>query len=172
VSHRTSIAWTVLSLALSPCAFAAERIHGLGLGLNSASSEDVTFKGFSAIGKIGLTEHWGVLVSFRFMKDDEDLSLGEEDSYEQIGLHAVYMWRPEKAARPHVKFGLARTGAKIRIPAVGSIRDDGLGWSVGYGLEAGSQKVAFFGDLEFARVKLFDENFEFRDVTIGIVFKF
>ena len=38
--------------------------------------------------------------------------------------------------------------------------------------DAGSEKIAFFGDLDVAVVELFDVDFDFVSVTLGVIFKF
>ena len=105
------------------------------------------------------------------MEDDENLLLGEEDEYTEIGVHGAYMWRPDNKVRPHVKFGFVQTDLEISVPGF-SIDDDGTGFSVGGGLEAGSEKVAFFADLDVSTVELFDVDFDFVSVTLGAIFKF
>ena len=175
--RRTAVCvLVILAMALSGSVHAAERKHGVGLGLASSTVEpenitDVDFAGFTVFGKIGITKNWGILVSYRDMEDDEDLLGGEEDEYTEIGVHGVYMWRADHKVRPHVKFGFVRTDLEISVPGA-SIDDDGTGLSVGGGLEAGSQKVAFFGDLDVARVDLFDVDFDFVSATLGVIFKF
>ncbi len=166
----------LLVIALSGSVLAAERKHGVGIGLVLSNVEpenatDLDFTGFTLFGKIGITENWGILVSYRDMEDDEDLLLGEEDKYTEIGVHGAYMWRPDNKVRPHVMFGLVRTDLEISVPGF-SVDDDGTGFSVGGGLEAGSEKIAFFGDLDVAVVELFDEDFDFVSVTLGVIFKF
>jgi hypothetical protein len=167
----------LLVIALSGSVLAAERKHGVGIGLVSSNVEpesatDLDFAGFTVFGKIGITENWGILVSYRDMEDDEDLLFGEEDEYTEIGVHGAYMWRPDNKVRPHVKFGFVRTELEVSVPGFLPADDDGTGFSVGGGLEAGSEKIAFFGDLDVAVVELFDEDFDFVNVTLGVIFKF
>lgn len=82
------------------------------------------------------------------------------------------MWRPGMGVRPHLKFGLARTDYEAKLPGFPKLSDDGTGISIGGGLEAGSQRVAFFGDCDFTSVSLFDEDFSIGNLTLGIIFKF
>lgn len=165
-------------LSVSGWSFGAEHKHGVGFGIDSATldtdtlPEALEFTGFTLFGKIGFTDNWGLLISLRDMEDDELLLGGEEDSYTQIGVHASYMWRPDKRVRPHVKFGIARTDFDAELPGNPTLSDDGVGISVGGGLEAGSPRVAFFGDADLQVVSLFDEDFAIFDVTLGIIFKF
>lgn len=177
INKRFAVLVALSFLAASGLSFGAEHKHGIGLGLDSATldtdslPEAIEFTGFTLFGKIGFTDNWGMFISYRDMEDDEDLLFGEEDSYTQIGVHAVYMWRPDKRVRPHVKFGLARTDFEAEAFGL-TLSDDGVGISVGGGLEAGSQRVAFFGDLDVNVVSLFGEDFTFSDVTLGVIFKF
>jgi hypothetical protein len=106
------------------------------------------------------------------MEDDENFLFDETDSYTQIGVQAVYMWRPSKTFRPHVKFGLERTDFEAEIGGLTVAADDGVGLAVGGGFEAGSQRVAFFLDYDFTAVELFDEDFETANFDLGIIFKF
>ena len=177
--RRTAVCvLVILVMALSGSILAAERKHGVGIGLVSSSVEDedgtveVDFTGLTLFGKIGITENWGILVSYRDMEDDEDLLFGEEDEYTEIGVHGAYMWRPDNKVRPHVKFGFVRTELEVSAPGFLPADDDGTGFSVGGGLEAGSEKIAFFGEMDVAVVELFDVDFDFVSVTLGVIFKF
>jgi hypothetical protein len=178
INRRLAVLVALSFLAACGLSFGAEHKHGVGLGLDSATldtdslPEAIDFTGFTLFGKIGFTENWGMFISYRDMEDDEDLLFGEEDSYTQIGVHAVYMWRPDKRVRPHVKFGIARTDFDAELTGFPTLSDDGVGISVGGGLEAGSQRVAFFGDADVNVVSLFSEDFTITDVTLGVIFKF
>jgi hypothetical protein len=159
-----------LALFLCVPADAAVSRHGVGgalvTGLLDCDSCPDTFEftGFSLFGKVGLTDNWGILVTYRDMEDDEAFVFGE---YTQVGVQALYMWRPSKVVRPHVKFGLERTDFDAPF-----VSDDGTGLAVGGGLEVGSQRVAFFLDYDFTMVELFDEDFEIANLDLGIIFKF
>jgi hypothetical protein len=174
---RTTVcALVVLLIVSSAPVFGAERRHGAGFGLCSGSGEpedgpELDFVGFSIFGKIGFTDHWGLLISYKDMEDDEDLLIGEEDEYTQIGAYGVYMWRHDRTVRPHMKFGFERTELQLSLFG-SSIDDDGVAFSLGGGLEAGSQKIAFFGDFDFTTVELFDVDFEIANLTAGVIFKF
>lgn len=80
--------------------------------------------------------------------------------------------QPSSRVRPHVKFGIARTDFDAELPGNPTLSDDGVGVSVGGGLEAGNQEAAFFGDADVQVVSLFQEDFTICDVTLGIIFKF
>ena len=86
-----------LTLILAVPAFGAEPKSGIGFGLtggvvdSDSLSDSLSFSGFALFGKIGFTDHWGLVVSYRDMKDDENLAFGEEDSYKQTSVQAVYM---------------------------------------------------------------------------------
>jgi hypothetical protein len=147
-------------LAVSGSSFGAEHKHGIGFGIDSGTldsdplPEALEFTGFTLFGKIGFTDNWGLFISVRDMEDDELLLGGEEDSYTQIGVHAAYMWRPDMRVRPHVKFGIARTDFDAELPGNPTLSDDGVGISIGGGLEAGTQRVAFFGEADATVVSL------------------
>lgn len=157
----------------------ATRLHMVGLGLtggrvdNDEFIDEFEFEGVSIFGKIGFTKNWGLMLTIRTMEDDEDFSSGAELEYDQLAVHAVYMWRPEMKVRPHVKGGIAFTDFEgSDFPGAGNFSDDGAGLSIGGGLEAGSEQVAFFGDYDITVVELFDEDTTFANVTLGIVFRF
>jgi len=167
-----------LTLILAVPAFGAEPKSGIGFGLtggvvdSDSLSDSLSFSGFALFGKIGFTDHWGLAVTYRDMKDDENLAFGEDDSYKQTSVHAVYMWRPGKIVRPHVKFGIERTEFEAKLPPFPTLSDDDVAGSVGGGLEVGTPKVAFFGDYDFTQARLFDEDFDIGNLTLGIIFKF
>lgn len=158
-------------------AAAAEGRHGLGGALVSgvldcdSCVDTFEFGGFALFGKIGLTENWGLLITYRDMEDDEDFFL-LEDTYTQLAVQGVYMWRPARQFRPHVKFGLERTDFEKEVPGSGTVSDDGTALAVGGGFEAGSQRVAFFLDYDFTVVELFDEDYDIANLDLGIIFKF
>jgi Outer membrane protein beta-barrel domain len=167
-----------LGLSLAAPAFAAEHNSGVGFGLtggvvdSDSLSDSLNFTGYTLFGKIGFTDHWGLAVAYRDMNDDEDLAFGEKDSYKQTSVHAVYMWRPGKIVRPHVKFGIERTEFEAELPPFPTLKDDDVAGSVGGGLEVGTPSVAFYGDYDLTRVRLFDEDFDIGNLTAGIIFKF
>lgn len=158
---------------------AETRLHMVGFGFtggivdNDEIIDEFEFEGVSIFGKIGFTDNWGMLLSIRTMEDDENFGFGAELEYDQFAIHAVYMWRPDKKVRPHVKGGIALTDFEGKnIPFVGDVSDDEAGLSIGGGLEAGSQKVAFFGDYDVTIAELFNEDTTFANITLGIVFRF
>jgi hypothetical protein len=166
-----------LLMTVSAVALAAERRHGVGLGVVAgtgepefAGADEIDFVGGQIFGKFGITDNWGVLITFRDMEDDEDVS-GLSAEYTQISVHGIYMWRPDNKVRPHVKFGLQQTDLELTALTL-TIDDDGSAFSFGGGFEAGSQKVAFFLDLDYTEVELFDVDFEGSNLTAGVIFKF
>lgn len=169
-----AIAW----LAGSVAAYAAENKHMVGVGLETAIvdvdglPDTLDFDGFSVFGKWGITNNWGILISYRDMEDAEDLLLGETDSYTQIGLYGVYMWRPDKVVRPHIKFGVTMVDLEVEAPGFPTTTDDDTAFAFGGGLEAGSPKVAFFGDYDFTTVSLLGSDTNIGDLTLGVVFRF
>lgn len=167
-----------LTLTLATLAFGQTKRHGVGITYDLANldSDDlpdaISFDGFTIFFKIGFTDNWGLFLDYRDMNDDEDLAFGEEDSYTEYSADAVYMWRPAKKVRPHVKFGLAYVDAEGEIPGFVSLSDNNIGLSFGGGFEAGSPRVAFFLDYEAVFVELFDADTFIGDLGLGIVFKF
>jgi hypothetical protein len=177
----------VLSLLLflfcaSLPALAADDRSGAGLGFTSGIVDmeflpaELDFVGYTLFWKFGFTDTWGLLVSYRDMEDDEILIFSEEDDYTQFAVHAVYMWRHGKRVRPHVKFGLARTDFDARSPFFPSVSDDDVTISFGGGLEAGSDKIAFFADYDFTQPELelfgFSQDTDVFGLTLGIIFKY
>ena len=168
----------VLALIFAAPVFGAESNSGVGFGLtggvvdSDVLSDSLNFTGYMLFAKLGFTDHWGLAVSYRDMKDDENLAFGEEDSYTQTAVHAVYMWRPGKIVRPHVKFGIERTEFEAKEPPFPTLKDDDVAGSVGGGLEVGTPQIAFFGDYDLTRARLFDEDFDIGNLTAGIIFKF
>jgi hypothetical protein len=159
-------------------AAAAENRHGFGLALVSGVADcdscpnSIEFTGFALFAKIGFTDNWGLQISYRDMEDNEDLLLDEEDTYTQFGVQAVYMWRPAKTVRPHIKFGLENTDFEGEIPGVLTYTVDDTALAVGGGFEAGSQRVAFLLDYDFTMIEILDEDFGFGNLNLGITFKF
>lgn len=179
MNRRHLIALTAIVWLAGSCgAVAAERKHMVGFGLDTAVvdvdsfPDSIDFTGFSVFGKFGITKNWGILFSYRDMEDDENLAAGEKDTYTQIGVYGVYMWRPDKKVRPHVKFGVSSVDLDVEVPGFFTASDDDTAFSFGGGLEAGSQKVAFFGDYDFTTVDLFGLDTDTADLTLGVVFRF
>lgn len=182
LTRYLAVAVSILGLSV----FDSEAVnrHGVGLGYDVAivdsdlffATED--FNGFSVFGKIGFTDHWGLFVWYRDMEVDEEFFGVFEEEYTQLGVHAVYMWRPDKTVRPHVGFGLARTDMDVDDFFFNVFKSDqGVGLSVGGGLEAGSEKVALFAEYEFTIVDLDvsvfgEEETRIGDLLVGIIFKF
>jgi hypothetical protein len=81
------------------------------------------------------------------------------------------MWRHGKRVRPHIKFGVANTVLKFKDYLDTQSVDD-LAFSVGGGLEAGSERVAFYADYDFTRVDYFGFDFDVASLALGIVFKY
>jgi hypothetical protein len=81
------------------------------------------------------------------------------------------MWRPAKKVRPHVKFGVERTDLEGKIPGFATVSDDDTTLAVGGGFEAGSQKVAFLLDYDITVADIFNEDFAFVNLNLGIIFK-
>ena len=181
MSSRACLIATILVLFLSIPGFGADRRSGAGLGLTRGTAEsdiafgeELDFEGYTVFYKHGVTDTWGVLVSYRDMEDDEDLAFGEKDEYTQLAVHAVYMWRAGKKVRPHVKFGLVNTDFEATVFGF-SLSDDDVTVSVGGGFEAGSEKVAFFADLDYTEPEveiLVTQEFEIANLTLGVIFKF
>lgn len=186
MSRRSFSTSMLLAFFLFLPAVAAEHNSGLGAALAGGAADcdscfDATaFSGFALFGKIGITRNWGVLITYRDMEQEDDdlfsLFFNEKDTYTQLAVQGVYMWRPSKTVRPHVKFGLERTDIEREIPGAPKVSADGTGWSVGGGFEAGSQRVAFFLDYDITGVKLDfgafnDEDFAFANLNAGIIFK-
>jgi hypothetical protein len=166
-----------LLTTVSAVALAAERRHGVGVGVvigtgepDFSGTDEIDFVGGQIFGKVGFTDNWGLLLTFRGMEDEEDVP-GISADYTQISIHGMYMWRPDNKVRPHVKFGLQQTDLELTALTL-TIDDDGSAFSFGGGFEAGSEKVAFFLDLDYTEVELFDIDFEGSNLTAGVIFKF
>ncbi len=181
--------WTCLGVVLTILVLpgslsAAENRHFVGFGIDAAIVDsDVFFNeedhiGFSIFGKYGFNDRWGLFVFYRDMEDDESLFslIGLEQTYTQIGVRGVRMWRPDKKLRPHVGFGAVQTDFDANFFGMSAMSDDGIGLSVSGGLEAGSQKFAFYGEYGITVVDL-DTLDPFGETTIGnftagFIFKF
>ena len=177
-TRRVLVVLAMLFVFIQLPALAKDNQSGAGFGLASgtfdadALPDSLDFTGYVLFWKLGLTDGWGLQIQYRDMGDDEDLALGEEDDYTQIGVHAVYMWRHGKRVRPHIKFGIARTDFDAKIPLFGTLTDDDTTISVGGGLEAGSERIAFFGDYDYSEPDIFGEAVQIGNLTLGIVFKY
>lgn len=178
---RGSLILGLFLLATFPV-LGADKRSGAGFGINSGTvdsdilPDELDFVGFTVFYKWGFTDTWGLFFSYREMEDDENLFLGEEDEYTQFGVHAVYMWRAGKRVRPHVKFGLAHTDFEAKIPGLPLLSDSDVTISVGGGLEAGSEKIAFFADFDYTEPEItllgVSQDMEIGNLTLGIIFKF
>ncbi len=170
-------------LAVAAPATAADYRSGAGFAFTSGIvdadfllPEELAFVGYTIFWKVGITERWGVLVSYRDMEDDEFLLFAEEDEYTQIAVHAMAMWRHGKQVRPHVKFGLARTELEATIPFTLNTKDDDTTLSIGGGLEAGSERIAFFADYDFTEPELnlvgIPDDYSIWNLSLGMIFKY
>jgi hypothetical protein len=171
----------IVLLLIAMPAFAKENRSGAGIAYTGG---DVTvenvpgsgeFDGYTLFYKAGFNDLWGLLISYRDMTiDDKEVLPGEEFDYTQIGVHAVVLWRHGKKVRPFVKFGLARTEIDLVSPSSipSTFTDDEIGFSVGGGLEAGSERIAFYADYDFTQVELGAADFDFANLALGIIFKF
>lgn len=181
-----SRSWFVVPVILSILAMpglAAERRHGVGIGYvlgtvdyDLEGSESIEFSGYSIFGKVGFSDHWGLALNYVDMKDDEDLPFGEEDAYSQLGLHGVFMFRPEKKLRPHLKLGLSWVDVEAKL-AGRTFSDDAAGLSGGFGLEWGSPRYAFYLDIEFTDVSVelvpgAELDLLVMNTTLGFIYKF
>ena len=112
----------------------------------------------------------------RDMKDDEFLFFNEKDTYTIFGVDAAYTWRVDTKLRPYAKFGLAHADFEAALPSLPTLSDDGIGLSVGGGLEVGSHRFAFFLDLDFVEVELrlgqIEDDLSFADATLGFIYRF
>ncbi len=161
---------------------AAEKRHFIGFGFDAAIVDsDLFFNeeehiGFSVFGKYGLSDHWGLFFFYRDMQDDEDIFsfIGLEQDYKQFGAQGVYQWRPNKKLRPHVGFGLAQTDVEADFSGLGTMSDDAIGLTLSGGLEAGSNRFAFYGEYLVTVVDLdtFDpDETTIGNMTLGVVFR-
>lgn len=168
----------LIVVAVCSGAWAGDRRSGIGFGFSSGTIDpdgggETEWSGGTVFGKIGFTDNWGLLLSVRSMEDDENLALVDGE-YDQFSAHGVYMWRPDKTVRPHVKFGMSRVDLEAQfLPGFLNLKasDAGAGFSLGGGLEAGSPKVAFFADFELVVVELFSEDVGVANLTLGVMFK-
>lgn len=179
------LAGVALTILLLPGSLsAAENHHFVGFGVDAAIVDsDIFFDeedhtGFSVFGKYGFNDRWGLFVFYRDMEDDESLFalIGLEQTYQQIGVRGVRMWRPDKKVRPHVGFGAVHTDFDAEFFGMGTMSDDGIGLSVSGGMEAGSQRFAFYGEYGITVVDL-DTIDPFSETTIGnftagVIYKF
>ena len=177
-ARRATVVVAALLILVLP-ALAKENRSGAGFALNRGmvdidfpGTTDVEFAGYSLFWKYGFTDPWGLLISYRDMDDDEDLFPGEEVDYSQFGVHGVYMWRHGKKVRPHVKFGIANTDLEVIDPGQGAVSEDDMAFSFGGGLEAGSEKVAFYADYDFTRIELSGVDFDVANLALGMIFKY
>jgi len=167
-------------LLIAGPASAKENRNGVGVTYTTGklSIENVPgsgdFSGYTLFYKGGFNDRWGLLLSYRNMAvDSADVGPGEEFGYVQIGVHAVVLWRHAKEVRPFVKAGLVRTDVDISAPGYPAVSDNKSSFSIGGGLEAGSERIAFYLDYDFTRTEMFNlGNFDFSNLNLGIIFKF
>ena len=169
----------VALLIIAVPTFAKENRSGVGIAVTAGSVDidvagvpDLDFTGYTIFWKYGFNDRWGLQLSYRDMEDDENLLPGEEINYTQFGVHAVYMWRHGKRVRPHIKFGVANSDVEIIEPSLGTVSEDDLAFSVGGGLEAGSERFAFYADYDFTQVDLGGTDFDIANLSLGIIFKY
>ena len=175
-----AVAAALAVLVLSTPALADVNRSGIGAGVtfgavdSDASDEGESFTGATVFIKAGFSDAWGLLFSYRRLESEDPVTaiFGENEIYEQLSVHAVRTWRADKVVRPHLKFGLARTEFETENFLSLTASDDGVGASLGGGFEAGTQRVAFLGDVDYSLVELFGEDFLFVNLTAGIIFKF
>ena len=179
---RTIFVLAILFAIAAP-AMAADNRSGAGFAFTRGivDSDDVLleelgFVGYTVFWKFGFTDRWGLLVSYRDMEDDEFLFFFEEDAYTQFAVHAMVMWRHGKRVRPHVKFGLARTELEATGPFIPSTKDDDTTLSIGGGLEAGSEKIAFFADYDYTQPEMnligVSADYDIWNLSLGMIFKY
>ena len=177
----TVVLLVLLGAGIAPV-MGGEKSFGLGAGyvLGSYESDSVPVEfdsdGYSIHGSVGLTARWSLLIVFRDMKDDEFLLFNEKDTYTIFGVDAAYTWRVDTKLRPYAKFGLAHADFEAALPSLPTLSDDGIGLSVGGGLEVGSHRFAFFLDLDFVEVELrlgqIEDDLSFADATLGFIYRF
>ena len=160
----------VALLAVAAPAVAEENRSGAGIALTSGTLdidfpgvENADFGGFTLFWKYGFNDGWGLLLSYRTMSDREDLFPGQELEYRQFGVHGVYMWRHGKKVRPHVKLGVANTDLRFKIF---------LDFSIGGGLEAGSEQIAFYANYDFTQAEFLGLDVDVASLDLGIIFKY
>lgn len=156
--------------------------HGFYMSLTPGqvagdASDDVDFLGLTLAVKAGFTRHWGLQLLGRVSFDTESSPIDEEDQFQQIGASAVYMMRPMKRIRPHVRLGFAWSRLRAEIPKVITIADDQFVPMAGAGLEWGSRKTAFFAEVDYSAGEYFQDTIIADDKTLinlslGVVFKF
>lgn len=169
----------IVLFAVTVPAIAKENRSGAGIGYTAgnlsvdiAGTDDLDFTGYTIFWKQGFNDLWGLLVSYRDMKDDENLPPGDEINYTQWGVHAVVQWRHGKRVRPFVKFGMAKTDLEVTDTSMGTQSEEETAFSFGGGLEAGTERIAFYADYDFTRAELSSIDFDFGDLVLGIIFKY
>lgn len=179
---RYPIRATVLLLVfLTPVpSSAAVRKHGFGIGWSDArlssdgefSGHTMDLDGFTAFGKFGISDRWGILVSYRDLEDKEDPLSNKIGDITQIGVYGVILGRASKRVRPFFKFGLVRTDIDAHIRNFW-IDDEDTFLSIGLGMEVGSQSLAFYADYDviFFDVGPNEEDFGLGVLTLGLIFK-
>jgi hypothetical protein len=179
---RHSLALLAGFLACTGLALAQEHRHGAGVGFNfgivdtnpatvdATLNDTIEVSGWNVFGKFGFTDHWAIALEYRRLEDDEDRALKQE--FTQIGAYGLYMWRPAKVFRPHLKFGLVRNGIERSSGSSSPLKDDAVDLGLGGGFEAGSQRVAFFFELNVAITTLLEEDLGIGTYNLGVIFKF
>jgi hypothetical protein len=162
-------------------ALAQEHRHGVGAGFNfgivdtqpetvdSTLGDAIEVTGWNVFGKFGFTARWAIELEYRQLEDDEDEAQKQE--FTQIGAYALHMWRPAKTFRPHIKFGLVRTELERTGAFTTPVEDDAVGLGLGGGFEVGSQRVAFFFEMNVAIVTLLEEDLGIGTYNLGVMFK-
>jgi hypothetical protein len=169
----------VALVAITVPTFAKENRSGAGfaytfgtVAVDIPGVPDADFTGYTIFWKQGFTDRWGLLISYRDMKDDENFAPGDEIKYTQFGVHAVVLWRHGKRVRPYIKFGVAQSDLEVTESSMGTASEDDTALSVGVGLEAGSERVAFYADWDYTQVELSGVDFELDNLALGIIFKY
>jgi hypothetical protein len=156
--------------------------HGFSMSLSPGrvqgdTSGDVDFMGLALALKAGFTRHWGLQLLGRASVDTQSSSIDEESEFQQIAVSAVYMLRPMKEFRPHIRLGGAWSRIKTDIPGVINTADTEILPMAGGGFEWGSRKTAFFAEVDYVTGEYFQDT-SFADdktivnVSLGVIFKF
>ncbi len=173
----TLVGAPLAALILAAPAAAADRDSAVGIGItigaldSGRNADSIEFEGYTLFGKIGLDPHWGVLLSYRDMSDEDFLLFFQDGEYTQVSAQGSYLWRPRKRLRPFVKFGLTRLDYEGDFGSVPNRSDDGIGYTFGWGLEIGGGFVAFLLDWDYARVDLFGDSTDVVNISFGAVLK-
>ncbi len=169
----------VALLIIAVPTFAKENRSGVGIAYTLGSTDfdipgdsEIDFTGYTIFWKFGFTNMWGLQISYRDMEDDEDNKLpGEEAEFTQIGAHAVVIWRHGNLVRPLVKFGLVQNDIELR-DSTSSLSDDNVDFSIGGGLEVGSERIAFYAEWDFTQTEFLSVDVDVDNLNLGIIFKY